>query len=234
MENSNTLKSSQLGDNHYLDLTSGMTIYLVTVLGAFIALIFFFTNMDSTFEKNLLWRPKRRKEHVKDWIENPTIRKTFMKTKDDEIWYAWVESVHPTYIPFEVVTPWLCSHLVDLYGDKRNPRPKWLDKTTEENEKGEAYFIKRIVTIYKWYNKDSEEVNKALSLLFGRNGEDMEEGIEGQMTFIKKKQSMRIYLLRRLRLDRMLVRKSGGGHNINNSQRGKHTHFYTARESTKH
>jgi hypothetical protein len=61
-------------------------------------------------------------------------------------------------------------------------RPDWM-KGEEEGK-----FIKRIVALYEWYGEDVEDVNRALKKLFGRSGDDLEIGISGLLTFIKKKE----------------------------------------------
>ena len=59
-------------------------------------------------------------------------------------------------------------------------RPEWL-----EGDK----FVKRIVTIYKWYGKDQDRADEPLVKLFGRSGKDLEVGVNGQLSYIKKQKS---------------------------------------------
>ena len=60
---------------------------------------------------------------------------------------------------------------------------------TLTGKKVEGKSIKRIAEIYEWHGKDAEEVNEALEKLFERNGKILERGMDGQMTFIKRKGS---------------------------------------------
>ena len=53
----------------------------------------------------------------------------------------------------------------------------------------ESKFIKHISTIYVWKGAHGDEVNKALSKLFERSGEDLEAGVYGQLSFIPSKKS---------------------------------------------
>ncbi|GMH60273.1 hypothetical protein TrLO_g15912 [Triparma laevis f. longispina] len=69
---------------------------------------------------------------------------------------------------------------------KQHARSCLTDMAGENEEK----FIKRLVEIYSWKDgEDGDVVNKALSTLFGRSGEDLEVGVDGQVTFIKTKRS---------------------------------------------
>lgn len=52
------------------------------------------------------------------------------------------------------------------------------------NKKNEDKFVVRMVKIYMWKEVDEDEVNGALNRLFGRSGEDIEMGVDGQMTSI--------------------------------------------------
>mmetsp|Transcript_3697 Transcript_3697/g.7031 ORF Transcript_3697/g.7031 Transcript_3697/m.7031 type:complete len:607 (+) Transcript_3697:126-1946(+) len=175
----------KLGSDHYLSQSTGMGIYAATAVGACLGLLIFMMNCDKNFEKALFWRPKSGKQHVLDSCQSKTIRKTFCKTKDDEIWLLWVESVHPAYLPFDFITKWICEDLVDKYTGLNNleERPEWMigDK--------EALFLKRIVTIYTWYGNEADlrAVNEAIFKLTGRSGDDMKPkpGIKSLMTFIK-------------------------------------------------
>ena len=117
-----------------------------------------------------------------------------MKTKDDEIYEAWIENTHPAYLPFDAMTPWICKKLVEKYKDESMERPTWMNKRVkgDKNITNEAKFIKRIVSIYTWKGDHEDEVNEALSKFFGRNGEDLEMGADGlSLTFIKSKKSRR-------------------------------------------
>ncbi|GMH98078.1 hypothetical protein TrST_g10770 [Triparma strigata] len=169
----------------FLGQSTGMGIYAATAVGACLGLLIFMMNCDENFEKALFWRPKSGTQHVLDSCQSKTIRKTFCKTKDDEIWLLWVESVHPAYLPFDFITKWICEDLVDKYTGMNNleERPEWMigDK--------EALFLKRIVTIYTWYGNEADlrAVNEAIFKLTGKSGDDMKPkpGIKGMMTFIK-------------------------------------------------
>lgn len=90
-------------------------------------------------------------------------------SQDEEIWKAWIECIHLTYLLFDFMTQWIYERFVEKYEDKSVERPEWMNK---ENE---GKFIKRIAEIYIWKGTGGEEVDKALAELFGRNGADLEE-----------------------------------------------------------
>ncbi|GMH93336.1 hypothetical protein TL16_g12601 [Triparma laevis f. inornata] len=69
------------------------------------------------------------------------------------------------------------------YEDKSVERPEWMNKKIENN------FIKRIAEIYTWKGSHGDEVNKALDKLFERSGADLEEGVDGKLSFIPSKKS---------------------------------------------
>lgn len=83
------------------------------------------------------------------------------------------------------MTAWISENLVTKYENKTAERPEWMVG------KNEGKFIKRIVVLYEWRGDYVNGVNGALARLFGRNGEDLELGVEGQLTFIKGKKSVR-------------------------------------------
>lgn len=72
----------------------------------------------------------------------------------------------------------------EVRGQKHNET-----RVDEREEQKEEKFIKRIATVYMWYGENGDEVNKALNTLFGKSGEDLERGVDGQTTFIKSKKS---------------------------------------------
>ncbi|GMI02539.1 hypothetical protein TrLO_g8526 [Triparma laevis f. longispina] len=180
------LALDELEESHYLDRGIGMQAYVASMLLAAFGLFLFIRNCDENFDRKLYLKPKSGKEHAREcWKdEKPWIKGHL--DKDDDVW-AWVGGIHPTYLPFDMVTVWICEKLVGKYGEfgpllpAPMERPKWM--TGEEEEK----FIMRIVALYEWHGKDIEEVNRALKKLFGRDGDDLELGIKGQLTFIKKK-----------------------------------------------
>lgn len=169
---------------HYLSLATGMMGYWANLGLAAVGLVMFLMSCDENFDRSLFWRPKSGKRHLRDCWNDKAVREKARKTKSDERW-GLVAYTHPTYIPFDVVTPWLCEELVEKYEDKSVGRPEWMN--SENNGK----FIKCIAKIYKCKGSDKEEVDKALVKLFGRNGADLEEGVEGQLTFIPSKKSKR-------------------------------------------
>lgn len=116
-------------------------------------------------------------------LEGRDIWEKGFKTKDEKIWKGWVECFHPTYLPFDLMTPRIYEALVEKYEDKSLERPDWMNKSNESE------FIKRVARIYKWKGTDGEEVNKALAQLFERSGVDLEEGVDGQLSFIQSKKS---------------------------------------------
>ena len=167
-----------------MSLTTGMLGYAVSLGLAAIGLALFFKNCDKNFDRSLFWRPKKGKQNVRDCWNDEKIWEKAFTTKDEEIWKGWVETIHPTYFPFDVLTPWICENLVDKYEDKSVERPEWI-----RGKEAEDKFIKRIAVVYEWYGKDGEEVNEALDKLFERSRRNLEKGIDGQLTFIKIKNS---------------------------------------------
>lgn len=166
---------------HYLSAERGMIGYGVSLGLAVLGLIIFFVNCDEKFDRSLFWRLRTGKQQTKDCWVDERIWKKSCKSKDEDRWLL-LKRFHPIYICFEEVTPWICNHLVEVYGNDEK-RPEWMAGESEDT------FIKRIVEIYEWKGSDSVEVDNALTTLFGRNGEDLEKGVEGQLTFIKSKKS---------------------------------------------
>lgn len=173
------LALGELGEKHYLSLGTG---YGISLGLAVVGLGFFFMNCDPKFDKSLFWKVKHGRQHMGDcWKDEKIWKKTILK-KETERWMT-VKRKHATYLPFELITPWICEELVGKYEGGGVERPEWM------SGKEEAKFIKRITVIFWWYGKDVEEVNEALNKLFERSGEDLEKGADGQATFIKSKRS---------------------------------------------
>ncbi|GMH64394.1 hypothetical protein TL16_g03953 [Triparma laevis f. inornata] len=149
-------------ENHYLTPTSIMMGYTVSSALALLGLFMFFRNVDENFDVNLFWRPKGGVQHMRERWEDAEIWVKTCKTKDEEHW-SHVAAVNPTYLPFDKVTPWICTELVEKYADKNAnvERPHWF------NDEGGSKFIKRIIELYDWREKDKDEVNEALAKLFG-------------------------------------------------------------------
>ena len=98
----------------------------------------------------------------------------------------WISNTHPTYLPFDEMTKWL-ENLAAKYEDKSIKRPEWMMAGENEDK-----FIKRIAAIYEWKGSNEDKANEALTKLFGKSGADLEVGIEGQITFIKKNTSKNV------------------------------------------
>ncbi|GMH65857.1 hypothetical protein TL16_g11548 [Triparma laevis f. inornata] len=179
----------ELSEKHYLGCWDGMTAYGVSLTLVAVGLVLFFVNCDPNFDRSLFWRPKSGKQHIRESFQDESIWAKGYATKDDENW-SWVVGIHPTYLPFDEVTPWICDCLAGKYDkmydtlNKGVERPEWM--SGKENE---GKFIERVVEIYTWRgedDKDVKEVNKALTKLFGKNGGDEEDGVlGGKVTFIK-------------------------------------------------
>ena len=162
--------------NHpFLTMTNGMAVYGGAMLLIIGGLTLFFKNLAKGFDITLFWRRKPGKEHTRDdWVDKNIWRRSKFKTKDAER-YGTLRSLHPAYLPFDCITPWL-EDLATKYKDKQMERPEWLENDT---------FVKRAVTIFLWYGKDQERADKALVKLFGRSGRDLEVGADGQLSYIK-------------------------------------------------
>ncbi|GMH72809.1 hypothetical protein TrLO_g7012 [Triparma laevis f. longispina] len=149
----------------------------------------FLRNCDPNFDRSLFWMLKTGKQHIRDCWNNPIIRKKHLKTKDNEIYEAWIENTHLTYLPFDAMTPWICKKLVEKYEDDSVERPTWMNNTKVGDTTNEVKFVKRIVQLYTWKESYVDKVKEALEKLFGRSGEDLENGVGGQLTFSKGKKS---------------------------------------------
>ena len=51
---------------HYLNLTTGIAGYGVSLGLAALGLVMFFRNCDPTFDRSLFWRPKSGKQHARE------------------------------------------------------------------------------------------------------------------------------------------------------------------------
>ena len=59
------------------------------------------------FDISLFWRRKSGKQHARNcWVDKKVWEKAY-KTKDDERYKGWIECIHPTYLPFDEILPWL-------------------------------------------------------------------------------------------------------------------------------
>ncbi|GMH53840.1 hypothetical protein TrLO_g14765 [Triparma laevis f. longispina] len=169
-------------DNFYLDLETGMDSYAFSLGLAAIGFAMFMYYCSDNFDRGLFWKPKSGKERTKDCWRDEQIWEKKFTTKDEEIYKGWIEEFHPAYLPFPEMTAWISENLVTKYENKTAERPEWMVG------KNEGKFIKRIVVLYEWRR---DYVNGALARLFGRNGEDLELGVEGQLSFIKRKKSFK-------------------------------------------
>ena len=161
----------------HLDLTlnGGMAAFICMILLMAIGLVIFFKNTNESFNLSLFWRRKSGKNLVRDcWLDDKIWAKEYQSKKDEQ--WGWIDTVHPIYLPFDLIVPWF-KDLVDKY-ENEVERPEWLD-----NDK----FVKRIVTIFRWRGTYSEEVNEALFKIFGRGSADHNGGVDGQLSYIKKK-----------------------------------------------
>ncbi|GMH56646.1 hypothetical protein TrLO_g14360 [Triparma laevis f. longispina] len=106
-----------LGENgYYLSLTTGMTVYFFSLGLAGLGLVLFFLNCDTSFDKSLFWRPKSGKQATREKWSDEQPWKRGIQDKDEERW-ATLMRYHPIYLPFEMVTPWICEDL--LFGRRR-------------------------------------------------------------------------------------------------------------------
>lgn len=62
----------------------------------------------------------------------------------------------------------------------------------DTENKAKYKFIKRIAEIYVWRGSHGDEVDEALVKLFGKSGADLEEGVDGKLSFIPSKKRRRI------------------------------------------
>ncbi|GMH78097.1 hypothetical protein TL16_g07666 [Triparma laevis f. inornata] len=159
---------------HNMSSQQGLIFNAVTLSGALIGLRLFFKNCCKKFNVSLFWKPKSGKEHIESAWRDPEVWGSNMnpvKTKDDDYW-EWAILLHPTYLPLEELTSWLCYRLVKKYADRTTPRPSWMSGYEE------IVFIKRILTIYNWKGVNEEEaqrVDDALETLFtSKSPKDLE------------------------------------------------------------
>ena len=163
-----------------LTFSSGMLGYGVILALTLAGLTLFFLNCDENFDRNLFWRPKSGKEHCRDCWQDEVIWTPRHKEMDSEIW-GWVGHTHPTYLPFDDMSRWLCKNLVEKYEDKAVERPDWM-----RGKLAESLLIKRFAEIYTWKGLNMEDVNEAMDKLFGRSGNNLERRRDKMLTFIKK------------------------------------------------
>ncbi|GMH83329.1 hypothetical protein TL16_g09560 [Triparma laevis f. inornata] len=186
-----------LGENgYYLSLTTGMTVYFFSLGLAGLGLVLFFLNCDTSFDKSLFWRPKSGKQATREKWSDEQPWKRGIQDKDEERW-ATLMRYHPIYLPFEMVTPWICEDLVKKYeegdgGENGVERPFWM---TGENEEK---FLKRIIKCYEWLGEERERdrmVNGALKKLFGRRrksaGAKLEVGLGQHLILIQGRKGSR-------------------------------------------
>ncbi|GMH84660.1 hypothetical protein TL16_g09988 [Triparma laevis f. inornata] len=158
----------RLPASHYLTVQTGMLMYWFCLIGALLGLAIFFRNCNKNFTISTFWKPISAKKHVKRIWRDPRVWEKAYMTKDEEIW-GWVWKIHPTYLPFDALTTWLCEDLVNKYGgwggeEGGLERPDYLS----------GKFVTRMYTIYLWRKDLDEEearrVDSALNILFGREG----------------------------------------------------------------
>ena len=167
---------NSLEGHPFLNIVNGMVAYSGMLLLLAIGLAIFFRNMKEDFETSVFWRRKSGKEMIRDlWLDKKIWDKC-SRSKDDERW-SWVGSIQPTYLPFDVILPWLCEDLVVKYENKKAKRPDWMD-----NDR----FLKRIVTIFKWKGKHKKAVNQALLKLLGKSAADLKVKKNGRLSFLNK------------------------------------------------
>ncbi|GMH60497.1 hypothetical protein TrLO_g7860 [Triparma laevis f. longispina] len=179
------LALEELGESRYLGFSTGLVRYVISLALAAVGPVIFFRYCDEDFDLSIFWRPYSGKQHVKEWFTSDRVNNVKLTNKDEERWNI-IKRKHPVYLPFEEITLWLCKHLVETYEDRNVERPVWM------TGKNEDPFIKRIVAIYEWKNlgaRFDNELNEALTKLFGRSGADLEVGVNKQLTFIKSKRS---------------------------------------------
>ncbi|GMH75404.1 hypothetical protein TL16_g06753 [Triparma laevis f. inornata] len=168
---------------HYLSLETGMAGYGISLVLAAVGLVIFFKNCNDHFDRSLFWRPKTGNQHMRDNLKDEKLWDKGCKSKDDEFW-GWVGFIHPTYLDFDLMTPWICERLVEKYELGGLARPEWMD--SENSEK----FIKRITEVYAWKGSHEEEVDKALVKLFKRIRVDLEKGDDSLSLTLKTSPKM--------------------------------------------
>ena len=168
-------------ENHlFLDVTNGLIGYFTATFMMAIGLCLFFGNVKDTFKASLFWRRKSGQKQMAERWEDTKVWEQALCCKDHERFYI-IMVLHPLYLPFDLIVPWLCEDLVRKYENKESERPEWLN---------DGKFIKRMVTIFSWRGKNEEEVNNALHRLFGGCGGGLEMGVDRQLTYIKKNNSL--------------------------------------------
>mmetsp|Transcript_22733 Transcript_22733/g.47332 ORF Transcript_22733/g.47332 Transcript_22733/m.47332 type:complete len:716 (-) Transcript_22733:35-2182(-) len=167
-----------LKDHPFLSMTSGMLVYIGAMLLMAVGLVLFFCNMNDGFDVSLFWKEKSGRAHMRDcWCDKKIWRKS-LRDKDAERHYRLCK-IHPTYLPFELIVPWICEDLLEKY-EYREDRPEWLDSDK---------FIKRVATCFRWHGEHIEEVDAALVKLFGLSGADLQADSQGRLVFVKKSRS---------------------------------------------
>ncbi|GMI14045.1 hypothetical protein TrVE_jg2941 [Triparma verrucosa] len=139
--------------------------------------------MNPNFNRSLFWKPKTGRSHnASCWRSSKiwNVNDANLRTKDDERYLVWLKCIHPIYLPFSEITEWICVDLIEKYENNIVERPAWMSGSSSFE------FVKRVSELYSWRGEDVEIVDAALVKLFGVGGEDLERGVTGQLTFIKK------------------------------------------------
>ena len=105
-------------ENHpYLNTTNGMAAYGGAMLLMAGRLALFFKNVEEGFDVSLFCRRKSGKERGREcWIDNKIWKRSSYTLKDAER-YGRLRGLHPTYLPFDIITPWL-ENLATKYEDE--------------------------------------------------------------------------------------------------------------------
>ena len=116
-------------------------------------LFLFFKHCHKDFDLATFWRPTSGKKLVQSCWRDSTKWILAAKTKDDDFW-GYIIGLHPTYLPTEELSDWLCVNLIEKYEDRSAARPEWM------RGDGEFKFIKRILTVYNWKGVDEGEAER--------------------------------------------------------------------------
>lgn len=107
----------KLGDEHYLDMSTGMLGYGISLGLAAAGFAMFYKNCDENFDRSTFYRPEIGKKYIKEWFSSSHVNNVKLSDKDEERWYV-IKRKHPLYLPFDNITLWLCKDLVEKYEDK--------------------------------------------------------------------------------------------------------------------
>ncbi|GMH60492.1 hypothetical protein TrLO_g7859 [Triparma laevis f. longispina] len=76
----------KLGDEHYLDMSTGMLGYGISLGLAAAGFAMFYKNCDENFDHSTSYRPETGKKYIKEWFSSSHANNVKLSNKDEERW----------------------------------------------------------------------------------------------------------------------------------------------------